>query len=249
MVLTSFPLSYSFLFIAGCKEQRYTCPNAAIAQPLFFMNFRSKGQWKPQALSHLEEGQEVLGYEWVLHSAAPRGTSRSNYLKLWKTMYEILLTSFLGVTRVSTFLRIWRLVKTWHFLTLWRDFEFTIYYSVKNMASESQDFDPSSATCELVANTVFALPRFHSPGLCTSNQLLWMLAANYGHNCPMYPFRQLSLAKMKRLLLEAKEWLFSDTKHLSPCLKVGPKLWYTSCFGAPMGSGWRQTLADAAAFR
>jgi hypothetical protein len=47
MVLTSFPLSYSFLFIAGCKEWQYTCPNAALAQALFFiMNFKGKGKGK-----------------------------------------------------------------------------------------------------------------------------------------------------------------------------------------------------------
>ena len=48
------------MFIAGCKEQGYTCPNAAIAQALFFiMNLEAKGKWEAQAVSKLERRQVV----------------------------------------------------------------------------------------------------------------------------------------------------------------------------------------------
>ena len=50
------------MFIAGCKEQRDTCTNAAIAQALcFIMNLGAKGKWEAQAVSKLEGRQVELG--------------------------------------------------------------------------------------------------------------------------------------------------------------------------------------------
>jgi len=52
------------LFIAGCKEQRYTCPHADVAQALFFiMNLGAKGKWEAQAVRKLEGRQVALGPE------------------------------------------------------------------------------------------------------------------------------------------------------------------------------------------
>ena len=50
------------MFIAGCKEQGYTCPNAAVAQALFFiMNLGTTGKWEAQAVSELGGRQVALG--------------------------------------------------------------------------------------------------------------------------------------------------------------------------------------------
>lgn len=135
-------------------------------------------------------------------------------------MYEISLTPSLGVTGKCVFLRIWRLIRTRHFLTLLGEFDFTEWYSMSFQIT--QDSKPIFATCELVEVAVPALPRFHLPG-CRTYPSCWeccLLTMVTIVPC----FRQLPLEIMENSLLEAKDCQ-PGTKDLSLCLQVGPNPW------------------------
>lgn len=58
------------------------CPNAAIAQALFFiMNLGPGGMWEVQTVSKWEGRQVAWGQEWTLGSDAPRRALRLGRLK------------------------------------------------------------------------------------------------------------------------------------------------------------------------
>lgn len=83
------------MFIAACKEQGYTCPNAAVAQALFFiLNLGARGMWEVETVSKQEGRQVAWGQEWTLGSDAPRRALRLGCLKPGKKRHEVLLTLF-----------------------------------------------------------------------------------------------------------------------------------------------------------
>lgn len=204
----------------------------------FFMNFRGKGKGEAQAQAvNTQEGKwEALGQEWASYSAAPRGASRSSYLKLKENVWDFIDT-FSGSNRWVC-VRIWRLIRTRHFLILLREFEFTVWYSMNCMSFRvTQDSKSSSSTC---GRGCYACQDFPLPECHTCPQLLGMLAANYCLNCPM--LQTIVLSNNGKFSPGSQRLSAWYKKNLSLWLQVDPNAWSSLWFRAAIGWGglqWR----------
>lgn len=187
MVLTSFLLSYSFLFIAGCRSsathvQIQLLPR--ICSSSWTLEARETGRHK------LWEGRgktRKSGNEWALVSAAPRAASRSSYLEQWKKMDVMLLTSFLGVTGGCVYFGICRLIKIKHFFTLLRDSWFMGLCSIQSQVYRvKQDWKSCLATSLLTLHTVPVPPGFNKLDLLSLSSSKNVDCNNCVHNCSMF---------------------------------------------------------------